>query len=160
MSTRSSLWAQLQLLVFRDLTPISAVLIAVCSISLIAQQEKPVPKDSVRVFINGCANGQVFIAGPLKEDQPGRSDVKPGMKFRLQGQKAVLNEIKAHKGTEIEITGLIRKGQSEPGGVALGGHVRVTGASPMDNDPTRSANVNQVVLDVEGWRQLDGKCPG
>ena len=138
----------------------SVFLLIAFTASLAAQQEKPVPKDSVRVFINGCANGQIFTAGPVKEDQPGRSDVKPGMKFRLQGQKSVLNDIKAHKGSEIEITGLIRKGQSEPGGVAVGGHVRITGASPMDTDPTRSANVQQMILDVEGWRQLDGKCPG
>lgn len=151
-------WIRKNPLVFRDLTPLVAVAVFASS-SLFAQQEKPVPKDSVRVFINGCANGQVFTAGPVKEDQPGRSDVKPGMKFRLQGQKNVLNEIKAHKGSEIEITGLIRKGQSGPGGVAVGGHVRITGASPMDTDPTRSANVQQVILDVEGWRQLDGKCP-
>jgi hypothetical protein len=137
----------------------SVLVLLAFTASLGAQQEKPVPKDSVRIFINGCANGQVFIAGALKEDQPGRSDVKPGMKFRLQGPKNVLNEIKAHKGTEIEITGLIRKGQSEPGGVALGGHVRVGGASPMEHDPVKSANISQVVLDVEGWRQLDGKCP-
>ena len=134
------------------------LLLCVLTASL-AAQEKPVPKDSVRVFINGCANGQVFTAGALKEDQPGRSDIKQGMKFRLQGSKAVLNEIKAHKGTEIEITGLIRKGQFEPGGIALGGHVRVGGASPMSNDPTRTANVSQVILDVEGWRQLSGSCP-
>ena len=125
----------------------------------VAGQEKPVPKDSVRVFINGCANGQVFIAGAIREDQPGRSDVKEGMKFRLQGPKAVLNEIKAHKGAEIEITGLIRKGQFEQGGIALGGHVRVGGATPMSNDPTRRANVSQAILDVEGWRQLGGSCP-
>jgi len=137
-------------------TPV--LLLLVFTASLAAQQEKPVPKDSVRVFINGCANGQIFTAGPLREDQPGRSDVKPGMKFRLQGPKNVLNEIKAHKGTEIEITGLIRKGQSEPGGIAVGGHARVGGASPMDRDPVKSANVEQVVLDVEGWRQLGGQC--
>ena len=127
--------------------------------TLAGQQEKPVPKDSVRVFINGCANGQVFTAGVLKEDQPGRSDIKAGTKFRLQGSKTVLNEIKAHKGSEIEVTGLIRKGQFEQGGIAIGGHVRIGGATPMSNDPTRQANVSTPILDVEGWRQLSGSCP-
>ena len=103
-------------------------------------QEKPVPKDSTRIFINGCAKGQMFTAGPVMEDQPGRSDIKPGTRFRLNGPKNVINEIKAHKGTMIEVTGLIKKGQYAPGGIALGGHVSVGAATPMNNNPTRSAN--------------------
>jgi hypothetical protein len=126
---------------------------------LVSAQEKPVPKDSTRVFINGCAKGQVFIAGERTEDQPGRSDIPEGSRFRLNGPKKLLNEIKAHKGTTIEVTGLVRKGQFEQGGIALGGHVRVGGATPMSNDPTRSPNFSQVVLDVEGWRPLVGYCP-
>lgn len=126
---------------------------------LVSAQEKPVPKDSTRVFINGCAKGQVFTAGERTEDQPGRSDIPEGARFRLNGPKKLLNEIKAHKGTTIEITGLVRKGQFEQGGIALGGHVRVGGATPMNNDPTRTANFSQVVLDVEGWRPLVGYCP-
>jgi hypothetical protein len=144
---------QKNLLVFRDLT----LVVAVFAISVSAQ-EKPVPKDSVRVYINGCANGQVFTAGSIKEDQPGRSDIREGTKLRLQGDKKLLSDIKAHKGREIEITGLIRKGQFEQGGIALGGHVRVGGAAPMSNDPTRRAKFSQTVLDVEGWRALSGSC--
>ena len=126
---------------------------------LVTAQEKPVPKDSTRVFINGCAKGQVFTAGPRMEDQPGRSDIQPGTHFRLSGPKKVMNDIKAHKGTMIEITGIIKKGQFEQGGVALGGHVRVGGATPMSHDPTRTANFSQTIIDVEGWRPLVGNCP-
>lgn len=122
-------------------------------------QEKPVPKDSLRVFINGCAKGQIFTAGKKAEDQPGRSDIKAGTHFRMNGPKNVMNEIKAHKGTMIEITGLIKKGQYEPGGVAIGGHVRVGAASPIDNHPGTSANFSQTMIDVEGWRPLIGSCP-
>lgn len=125
----------------------------------LAAQERPVPKDSTRIFINGCAKGQVFTAGPRLEDQPGRSDITPGTRFRLNGPKTVINEIKAHKGTMIEVTGLIKKGQYEKGGVAIGGHVTVGAATPMNNDPTRTANFSQIIIDIEGWRPLVGSCP-
>lgn len=125
-----------------------------------AQQEKPVPKDSTRIFINGCAKGQAFTAGAQMEDLPGRSDIQPGSHFRLNGSRQIMSDIKAHKGTMIEITGLIKKGQFEPGGIALGGHVRVGAASPIDNNPTRSAMGSQMIMiDVESWRPLVGSCP-
>lgn len=133
--------------------------VTVAMVGLVGAQEKPVPKDSTRIFINGCAKGQMFTVGPILEDQPGRSDIKPGARFRLNGPKNVINEIKAHKGTMIEVTGLIKKGQYAPGGIALGGHVSVGAATPMDNNPTRSANAPQSIIDVEGWRPLVGSCP-
>jgi hypothetical protein len=128
--------------------------------SLLPAQEKPVPKDSVRLFINGCAKGRVFIVGERREDQPGRSDVRPGTRLRMNGPKKVMDEIKAREGTEIEITGLIRKGQELPGGVALGGGVSIGAGPPVGGNASRSPNMNiQVMIDVEGYRTLVGSCP-
>ena len=128
--------------------------------SFLLAQEKPVPKDSVRIFINGCARGRVFIVGERREDQPGRSDVRPGTRLRMNGPKKVMDEIKAREGTEIEITGLIRKGQELPGGVALGGGVSIGAGPPVGGNASRSPNMNiQVMIDVEGYRTLVGSCP-
>jgi hypothetical protein len=43
---------------------ILAVAITLLSIPIVAQETKPVPKDSVRVAIPGCTKGQIFTAAP------------------------------------------------------------------------------------------------
>ena len=108
-----------------------AVTVAVLSGPVAAQENKPVPKDSVRVFVPGCTKGLIFTAGPRTEDQPNRSDIPPGMHLRMSGPKKILAEIKAHESSMVEITGLIKRGQYGPDGVGIGGGVRVTpGPSP------------------------------
>ena len=59
-----------------------------------AAQEKPVPKDSSRIFLPGCSKGRVFVVGARREDQPGRTDVAPGTRLRMGGPKGVLDEIR------------------------------------------------------------------
>ncbi|MCC7242087.1 MAG: hypothetical protein IT180_09195 [Acidobacteria bacterium] len=121
-------------------------------------QEKPVPKDSIRISIPGCSKGVVFTVVESPEHES-RSSVAPGRRFRLAGPKKLLEEIKAWEGAVIEVTGLIRKGQLDERGVAVGGGVRIgPGPSPMSG-AGRNPNFNQIVLDVEGWRGLTGACP-
>lgn len=138
----------------------TAILIVFVAASggLLLAQEKPVPKDSTRIFVPGCAKGAVFTVGERAEDQPGRSDVRPGTRFRMNGPKKTMAEIKAHQGTTIEITGLVRKSQ-EPGGIHIGGVLVRPGLSPMGNNASRDPNFSQTVIDVEGWRLLVGSCP-
>jgi hypothetical protein len=126
---------------------------------LVAQENKPVPKDSARVFIPGCTKGLVFIAGPRTEDQPGRFDIPEGMHLRMYGPKKMMAEIKAREGSMIEITGLIKKGQYKPDGVGVGHGIRVSpGPSPTSGGLAGDPNVNQIVIDVEGWRPVAGDC--
>jgi len=49
---------------------LSALAVVLVSRSLVAQEVKPVPKDSVRVYVAGCTKGMVFTAGPRMEDPP------------------------------------------------------------------------------------------
>src|SRR5579862_3678934 len=79
------------------------------------QEEKPVPKDSMRVYVPGCSKGMMFTAGPKTEDRP--ASVPEGMHLRMNGPKKLMNEIKGHEGSMIEITGLIRRGQFAESGV-------------------------------------------
>jgi hypothetical protein len=122
-----------------------------------AAQEKPVPKDSMRISIPGCSKGVVFTVTESPEHES-RSSVAPGRRFRLSGPKNLLKEIKEREGGLIEVTGLIRKGQIDQSGVPLGGGVSI-GPGPMGGSMGRDANYNQIVLDVEGYRSLVGDCP-
>src|SRR5712691_324474 len=108
------------------------IAVGVLSGLLVAQEKKPVPKDSVRVFVPGCTKGFIFTAGRRTEDEPGSVDIPQGMHLRMNGPKKMMAEIKAHEGSMIEITGLMRKGQYKPDGVRIGG-VRITpGRAPTD----------------------------
>jgi hypothetical protein len=136
-----------------------AVAVAVLSGSLVAQETKPVPKDSARVSIPGCTKGQIFTAGPRTEHDQGSVDVPEGMHMRMNGPKKLMAEIKAHEGSMIEITGLMKKGQYGPAGVGIGGGVRIMpGPSPTGGSMSASPNVSQAFIDVEGWRPIEGEC--
>ena len=140
------------------------VALAVMSGSALQAQERKVPKDSSRISIPGCANGRTFIVAESPGHEPVRSEIEPGRRFRLSASKTLLNEIKVHEGSMVEVTGLVRTSQlSGPGGIAIaGGRIRIGGAMPQNpaySDPRRDPLYNQVVLDVESWRQLPDPCP-
>jgi len=117
---------------------IAAMTVAIAMLSgpIAAQETKPVPKDSVRGSIAGCTKGYVFTAGPRTSDQVGRLDVPEGMHLRMNGPKELMAAIKAHEGSMIEITGLMKKGQYNQTGINVGGGVRITpGSSPASGRP-------------------------
>jgi hypothetical protein len=136
------------------------VAVAVFSGPLIAQEQKPVPKGTVRVSIPGCTKGYIFTAGRRTADEPGSVDIPQGMHFRMNGPKKMMTEIKAHEGSMISITGLIKKGQYDPRGVGIGGGVRVTpGPESTGGGRPGTPIGSQIFIDVEGWRPVAGDCP-
>jgi hypothetical protein len=136
------------------------VAVAVSSGSIAAQERKPVPKDSVRVSIPGCTKGYIFTAGRRTADEPGSVSVPEGMHFRMNGPKSLIGEIKAQEGSMIEITGVTKRGQHKPDGVGIGGGVRVgPGPGITGGSGLGSPVANQISIDVEGWRPIDGRCP-
>jgi len=134
------------------------VAIAILSGPLAAQDTKPVPKDSVRGSIPGCAKGNVFTAGPRTSDQVARLDVPEGMHLRMNGQKKLMAEIKAHEGSMIEITGLMKKGQYNQTGINVGGGVRITAGSSAAGRPVPYV-ASPSYIGVESWHQVEGNCP-
>ncbi len=135
-----------------------AGLSAIVSTSVAAQEQKPVPKDSVRVSVPGCAHNYVFTAGPRTADEAGSTqEIPEGMHLRMNGPKKLMSEIKAHQGSMIEITGIMKKGQVRPDGINLGGGVRV-GPSGGPGSLTPPSLANQAMIDVEGWRPISGNC--
>ena len=136
-----------------------AMALALLSGSLTAQEEKPVPKDSLRVSIPGCTKGYIFTAGLRTPDEPGSADVPAGTHLRMNGPKKMMAEIKAHEGSKIEIIGLVKKGQYGPAGVGVGGGVRITpGPSPTGGSVQFNPVASQIQIDVEGWRPAVGEC--
>jgi hypothetical protein len=132
---------------------------ALAGTPLTAQETKPVPKDSVRVTIPGCSKGYVFTASRRTPDEPGSSEIQEGMHIRMNGPKKLMAEIKAHEGSMIAITGLMRKGQLRPDGIPIGGGIRV-GPAPAGPGGSVIGNpvANQIQIDVEGWRPSTGEC--
>ena len=143
----------------------TAVTVALLSSSMLAAQEKPVPKDSVRVTVPGCTKGAVFTAAPKTEDQVGRADIPEGTRLRMNAPKKLMAEIKAHEGQMIQVTGLMKKGQYNETGVAVGGGVRVTpgiGGGGVSVGAGRPSPVVGSVnyIDIESWQTAAGNCPG
>jgi hypothetical protein len=138
-------------------TAVILIALAVLTGPLVAQEPKPVPKDSMRVSVPGCSKGSVFTAGPRTEAQPGSLDISEGLRMRMSGPKAMLADIKAHDGSVIVITGLMKKGQYGPGGIAIGG-VRISPGSAQGGRMTPNTVPAQIVIDIEGWRPGVGEC--
>ena len=141
-----------------------AVAIGVTSIGVLAAQEiKPVPKDSVRVYVTGCTRGTVFTAGPRIEDPPSNLEIREGTHLRMNGPKKLMAEIKAHEGSKmmVGITGLMKRSQYAPGGLSIGGGLRIAPApsSPGPSAGIGSPAIEQVAIDVETFRPVAGRCP-
>ena len=141
-------------------TAVIIIVLAALSGPLIAQERKPVPKNSVRVSIPGCTKGYIFTAGRRTADEPGSMDVPEGMHLRMNAPKKVMTEIKAHEGSMIEITGLMKKGQYGPDGVSIGRGIRITpGSGSTGGLGPGNPVAGQIQIDVEGWRPALGTCP-
>jgi hypothetical protein len=141
-------------------TAVITVAVAVLSGPLVAQENKSVPKDSVRVSVPGCAKGLIFTAAARTEDQPSSVDIPKGMHLRMNGPKKMMAEIKTHEGSMIEITGVMKRGQYKPDGVGIGGGVRITpGPGPSSGTLPGNPSLRQILIDVEGWRPVVGDCP-
>jgi hypothetical protein len=135
----------------------------VAALTISAAQETEPPKDSALISINGCAKNGTFTVGDRREDQPGTLEIEPGRRFRLEGPKKLLSEIKARQRTALQVTGLIRKVDfNGPQGIGvLGGRVRIGGARvPQESigNPARDPAYSRPVIDVRSWKTLPGDC--
>lgn len=124
------------------------------------QERKPVPKDSVRVSVPGCAKGYAFTTVRRPAEEPGAAGLPEGVHLRMNGPKKLMGEIKAHQASMIEITGIMKKGDFSDG-ISLGGGVRISPGPPAGSSigAVPVAGQGQVSIDIESWRQVPGDCP-
>ncbi len=118
--------------------------------AIVGAQERPVPSDSLRVTLTGCARKSVFVVHWRDDHEPATSEVAEGRRFRLTGRKDVLNEVKKREGSMVQLTGLVRKNaMAPPQGVSVGGF-RIGVGPPQQaiSDPARNPDMYQPVLDV------------
>ena len=84
-------------------------------------QERPAPSDSELISLPGCSKGRNFVVAEGPEHEPKQVQVAPGRRFRLNGPKDVLDDIKRREGRMIEVTGLVRKAALSPSGISIAG---------------------------------------
>jgi len=83
------------------------------------------------------------------------------MKIRLEGNKPVLDQIKRHEGSMVEITGLMKQSDVVQPGIGIaGGRIRITPVMPAGRSAGRDPGPSPPVLDVESYRLLNASCPG
>lgn len=135
------------------------VLAGSAAVPAVAQERKPVPNDSVRIFVAGCSKGYIFTTSGRADDQVAEPVVPDGTHLRLSGPKKLISAIKAREGVRLEVTGLIRKGQDVRGGVGIGfGGGRISGGPPVAASGGIPGGGGPLVIDVEGWRSIPGEC--
>lgn len=138
---------------------LATLLVAWCATALLhAQEPKRVPKDSVRVAVAGCTHDYIFTAAPRLEGQEQIGDIPEGMHLRMNAPRKMMADIKAHEGSVVLITGLMRKGQYRPGGVGIGGGIRVS-PGPANGEVGTPGSASLSMIDIEGWRMLPLACP-
>jgi hypothetical protein len=110
--------------------------------------------------ISGCARGRVFTVGRDPEHESSAFVMEEGLKIRLEGNKKVLDGIKAREGSMVEITGLMKQSDVVQPGVGLaGGRVRITPVMPNGRGVGRDPGPPTPVIDVEAYRLLNASCP-
>jgi hypothetical protein len=148
---------------FTGLRAVVAASAVIAAATGVLAQEKPVPKDSARVQIAGCAKKSTFTVRRPPEGEPTQTDIAPGRHFTLHAKKDLLADIHAHERSMIEVTGLVRRSDLGPQpGVSLGGgRIRITPGepeAPLGGNPASSPQYTRPVIDVEAWRILPADC--
>ena len=114
----------------------------------------------MRLSIAGCARGRVFTVDRNPEHEISSTTVlEYGMKVRLNGDKKLLDQIKANEKSMVEITGLIKQSETvQPGVGVAGGRVRIAPGMPSGT-ASRDPGPQPAIIDVESWRLLNSSCP-
>ena len=133
------------------------------SAAVLAQETKPIPKDSVQVTARGCLKGRVFTGTGQPEDEGVvRGPDVTGRHFRVSGPKDVMNVVKQNNGNLVQVVGIVRRAALDDQGVGM----KIGGARVMvspGGDPSRmnsAATAPSVpTMDLTTVQYLSDKCP-
>jgi len=141
---------------------IALLALPVLLITQVAAQEKPLPKNEVRVQVAGCAYNRTFITGTAPAGEPVGA-IKEGRRFKMNASKEMLADIKKQEPSMIEITGRIRRADlQDTRGIDVGGGVRIGGGRPQTPTSTTGGpalGYDEAMIDVEAFRLLPETCP-
>jgi hypothetical protein len=142
-------------------TPQVVALLALCSIPIAAQSEKPrPPKKGDTVMVEGCLRGSAVEAAELMtvdaEEQIRRVDEVPPLTYRLSGDKKVLKSLKdKHDRTIVKVKGILQSELSHGGPGTTVGRTRITIGLDPNN---RNADRPVPVLDAISFEGSAVKC--
>jgi hypothetical protein len=137
-----------------------ACVVFVTAVTAVNAQERPVPSDSSRITVTGCAKGSVFTVRWRDDHEPTTGEIADGRRFRLTGRKEILNDVKKREGSMVELTGLVRKNAvAPPQGIRVGA-VQIGIGNPQQpiSDPARNPDLYQPIFDVESYQLLPDAC--
>jgi len=126
-------------------------------------EEKPVPKDSVRVVADGCLKGRVFKAlSPATSEEAdvvSSPDIS-GRSFRLSGPRPVMEDVKKYDGDLVRVIGIVRKSalmETHPG--TRVGNTQIVIGAPRSMDPAgRPPLPGVAVMDISSVQFIQGGC--
>lgn len=102
----------------------------------------------------------MFTVGRDPDHETRGVQLDEGMKIRLEGDKKVLNEIKANEGSMVALTGLMKQSDVvQPGIGVAGGRIRIAPVMPAGRSGARDPGPPTPVLDVESYQLLNRSCP-
>jgi predicted porin len=122
-------------------------------------QDAPEKKDSTRlqVEITGCVKGSTLTETNLRVSTVDREE-NPSRRWRLRGPKALMKQLKAHAGQELQIVGstpnpnsglVIGGGRIGNTNIYIGSNPSKTARDPLPEQPT---------IDVESFEPTGEKC--
>jgi len=141
----------------------SLILSLVLAATVAAQipEDKPVPKDSVRVVTYGCLKGRVLKATAPASSQEADVVSGPdvtGRSFRLSGPRAVMDDVKKHDKHLVKVVGVVLKSALMESGTRVG-KTRVVIGSPSSMDPGgRPPLPGVAVMDVSSVQFVAETC--
>lgn len=122
-------------------------------------------KESVELVVSGCLKGRALQAEdvrPAKEEE--RLPVVQARAFRVNGARAILDEVKRQHKRYVEVTGLVKRAALTAGGPGITvGRTRITvlpGAGDPSRAPQASPNAGVVPIEVTALRVVAESCAG
>jgi hypothetical protein len=124
-----------------------------------SQERPPVPKDSIRLVLNGCLNGRVLAVSDVRQpDVQSGPDVR-ARSFRIAGKRDVMKVVKRENHHLVEVTGLVKRSALTEPGVKIGKRVVIGGGAPVAGSGSRPAPSEFIpVLDAESVQPRATSC--
>jgi hypothetical protein len=152
---------------------IAALLVALLLTSLVLsavpqegkdENDKKKDKESVELVVIGCLKGRALQAEEVKPATEGEeTPFIQARTFRVNGTKAVMDEVKKQNNRYVEATGRVKRSSLMAGGpgIAVGGARITVTPGTMGNPsgaPQYGANAGVLHIDVTAVRVLAESC--